>query len=65
MNESSELVDAGALNPVLDLDIAEGEGDAAVSSESGTAGETASAAEVFEHLARIRSGISEGVITPW
>lgn len=24
-----------------------------------------SAAEVFEHLARIRSGISEGVITPW
>ena len=22
-------------------------------------------ADVFEHLARIRSGISDGVITPW
>lgn len=25
----------------------------------------ASPADVFEHLARIRSGISDGVITPW
>lgn len=29
------------------------------------AAESAAAAEAFEHLARIRSGISEGVITPW
>jgi len=27
--------------------------------------ESDAAAEAFEHLARIRSGISEGVITPW
>lgn len=25
----------------------------------------ASPTDVFEHLARIRSGISDGVITPW
>lgn len=30
-----------------------------------TAEDDASPAEVFEHLARIRSGISDGVITPW
>ena len=37
---------------------------AAMEMPEGTDGD-ASAADVFEHLARIRAGISDGVITPW
>lgn len=59
------MSDMSELDERESLGMQESNSDAGAADDAEPAQEAASAEEVFEHLARIRSGISEGVITPW